>query len=121
MPKTGPDVSDVGSMNVLISWLLIISALTGILTGGEEIRFESHGTSVQLTATPVQTHHDSAPPADCDHEGSPCHTCHLGHCAFPVSLASATLGSLAIDSPPLMYFGFLPSDYISNLFRPPIA
>ena len=107
-------------MKLLVSWFLVFATLAGVFTGTDGICFDSHEAQI-VSAGVIPAHSDAGPVSDCHHEGSPCHTCHLGHCAFVVSTVSAHLSAPLKEILPLSYLVSLPSDYASSLFRPPIA
>lgn len=107
----------------IVSLFLIFATIIGVLTGTDGVCLESHEAKI-MSLQSVGTYSassDSAPLSDCHHEGSPCHSCHLGHCAFIVSITSVNLVAPAKEILPPGYLATLPSDYPSSLFRPPIA
>lgn len=107
-------------MRIVVSLFLVFATLAGVLTGTDGVCIESH--EAQILAVDIHTNSsDSAPASDCHHEGSPCHSCHLGHCAFVVSTASSGLVAPVKKILPPTYLATLPSDYPSSLFRPPIV
>lgn len=107
-------------MNLLVSWFLVFATLAGVFTGTEGICLDDREARI-VSAGVTPPHSNASPEPDCHHEGSPCHTCHLGHCAFVVSTVSAHLNAPLKEVLPLSYLVSLPSDYASSLFRPPIA
>lgn len=106
----------------IVSLFLVLATIFGVLTGTDGICLEKHEAKAQITsADTYSSSSDSAPVSDCHHEGSPCHSCHLGHCAFIVSVTSVNLVAPVKEILPPGYLATLPSDYPSSLFRPPIA
>lgn len=105
-------------MKLIISWFLVFATLVGVLTGTDGICLDTHGPQIVAKTT---AHSDGASTSNCQHEGSPCHTCHLGHCAFVVSTASthfvAPVNEIVLPS----YLVSHHSGHTSSLFRPPIA
>lgn len=103
----------------LVSLFLILAALFGVLTGTDSICLENHEKQVVAEYHTSSNSNNSAP--DCHHEGSPHHTCHLGHCAFVVTNSLSGLIVPIQKILPPGYLATLPSNYPSSLFRPPIA
>lgn len=106
-------------MRILISLFLVFATLAGVFTGTDGVCIESHEAQILADGNHTNSS-DSAPASDCHHEGSPCHSCHLGHCAFVVSAVSNGLVAPVKEILPPTYLATLPSDYPSSLFRPPI-
>lgn len=107
-------------MKNIISWFLVLATFTGVFTGLDGICLKNHETQV-VAADSLPAHSQKAPASDCHHEGSPCHSCHLGHCAFVVSTNSTALIAPIKEIVSPSYITALPTDYPSSLFRPPIA
>lgn len=107
----------------IVSWFLFLATFIGVVTGTDGPCLENHETQIAAhhSSGSKSTDSNSAPSSDCPHEGFPCHSCHLGHCAFVVSVYSSGLMTQGQKILPPGYLATLPTSYPSSLFRPPIA
>lgn len=107
-------------MRIVFSWFLVIATLASIMAGDDDVCLVSHES--QIIASGVSTSHSSRTSSTGNHhEGFPCHSCHLGHCAFVVPHTSIGMRTSVDKIMHPDYVSTLPSDYLSSLLRPPIA
>ena len=110
-----------GLVRHFVVFVLLSLILIGVMTPPESIAsVESDSCAISKVHSET-TNSPESNPADCDHEGMPCHSCHLGHCLFDVahSISFSLLDNLKHHL--ATHISIEASDFRSNLFRPPIS
>lgn len=109
-------------MRFVLAVTLVLLTIIGDLSSTAS-SYTSTCKNTNITISELNSHsaNSDAPfETDCHHEGSLCHSCHLGHCA----LLLPTPFNLSISlkqSRPTLGIGILSQVYLSTLFRPPIV
>lgn len=116
-------------LKILLAWAFSLLTLSGAMIQSESVT-ECLGTVVEAiqsssheqigTSSPESSHRHNQS-NDCHHDGTSCHSSHLGHSAFLLG------SSIFVPTTDSVYFRFISQisanafNLQANLFRPPIG